>query len=300
MVIKKTNKISQKDINLLLKKFIIIIRKISNSCGNKKKNITKGGGGPLDFFKNKKEEKELFNELNSFNDVEFNKSIKYFEGIADNIYENLKVSDFIKKDNINPYAKDNLQNTSFIQYNKGNDDFKSFIKDNSPLIKSNIGNDANGIYPFTSQKNFVLFYLDDNNNIKYVNCLIRPDTNIIKTAYSYLSLNIKIYDKLKNSDEYIFDTNDKNIIEKYIKVFYEGNIDKDKNTDSIISYLKYTKYIEELLKGNNTTLSNLFEIKKLKKFQEMGGKINYNILKHATIYNIGIVLKTLKDILVDQ
>jgi len=37
MVSKKTNKISPKDINLLLNKLIIIIKKFSNSYGNKKK-----------------------------------------------------------------------------------------------------------------------------------------------------------------------------------------------------------------------------------------------------------------------
>jgi serine/threonine protein kinase len=117
MVIKKTNKISQKDINLLLKKLIIIIRKISNSCGNKNKKITKGGGGIINYLKGK-EEKDLLRELNSFNDVELKKTIQYFSGIANNSFENLKLSNFITPDNINPYKKGNLNSGDNIQYNK--------------------------------------------------------------------------------------------------------------------------------------------------------------------------------------
>jgi len=303
MVIKKTNKISQKDINLLLKKFIIIIRKISKSCGNKNKKIKKGGGGPFDMFKGKKEEKDLFNELNSFNDVEFKKSIQYFSGITNNSFENLKLSNFITKENINPYTKGNLNSTNSVKYSKNDDIEEKYINNHYENIRANISNNSNKIvaYPYDNNKSFILFYLDNETNIKYIYCKIQYTTNSSNIISNYFLLNKKIYDRLNNSEEYILNSNEKSLIEKY-KENVGANTTNIEKIDPLILYIEYIKIIEKLLSDNDKKQSGKtqFDIVYLKKMQEMGGKINYEILKNATIYNIGIVLKTLKDILVDQ
>jgi hypothetical protein len=301
MVIKKTNKISQKDINLLLKKLIIIIRKISNSCGNKNKKITKGGGGIINYLKGK-EEKDLLRELNSFNDVELKNTIQYFSGIANNSFENLKLSNFITPDNINPYKKGNLNSGENIQYNKTNNQkFEDYIKKENTTIYSNIISNDKQIYhiPISNDGNgFLLFYLDDTNEIKYIYCTLKYSQTIINIVYNYYNLNKDIYKLLKDSGEYVMTNKDKNIILKYKDIV---NI-KDKDKDAIISYLEYIDYIEKLLFNNEKKSSekNQFNIVYLKKMQEKGGKIDYEILKHATIYNIGFLLKSLKDILVEQ
>jgi len=304
MVIKKTNKISQKDINLLLKKLIIIIRKISNSCGNKKKYITKGGGGIINYLKGI-EEKDLLRELNSFNDVELKKTIQYFSGITNNSFENLKLSNFITPDNINPYKKGNLNSGDNIQYNKTNDqNLEDYIKSNNTTIYSKIISDDKQIYLKGPVKQngdgFLLFYLDDTNEIKYIYCTLKYSQTIFNIVYNYYNLNKDIYKRLKDSGEYVMTNKDKNIILKY-KDFVNIK-DKDKDKDAIISYLEYIDYIEKLLFNNEKKSSEKlqFNIVYLKKLQEKGGKIDYEILKHATIYNIGFLLKSLKDILVEQ
>jgi hypothetical protein len=300
MVIKKINKISQKDINLLLKKFIIIIRKISNSCDNKKKNITKGG--VFDFLKNKKEDKDLFNELNSFNDVEFKKSIQYFTELSRKFFEGIKVSEFITKDNINPYIKGTLNNTDSVKYNK-HDVIEEYINNDSTNIRAKISNDSNNIISlsYDNYNSFILFYTDNENNIKYIYCKMK--FNSINNNYisNYFLLNKKIYEKLNNNEEYILNNDEKSIISKYKQIFV-GNTTNIKKLDPLILYLEYIKYFEELLSNNdNKQLEKFqFNIIHLKKMQELGGKIDYNILKNATIYNIGLILKTLKDILIDQ
>jgi hypothetical protein len=301
MVTKKTNKISQKDINLLLKKFIIIIRKISNSCGNKNKKIAKGGG----FFDSirGKEDKNLLKELNSFIDVELKKSVQNFYAIATDPFKNLSALTFFSHENINPDNKDSLHNTENVQYNKSRDNnIEVYIERNKGKILSNINNDKIDIVPaIDNSKNhngFYILYLY-NNDIKYITTKFK-DINSVQRIYKYYILNENIYKEIKESNEYNLQKQDLQIIKDYA-ILNSINLEETKvadKEDPIISYYKYFKYIRYIL-NKYEKKPEQFDIEYLKNLQENGGKINYNILKHATILNIGIVLKTLKNILIN-
>jgi len=301
MVTKKTNKISQKDINLLLKKFIIIIRKISNSCGNKNKKIAKGGG----FFDSirGKEDKNLLKELNSFIDVELKKSVQTFYAIANDPSKNLSPLKFFSHDNINPDNKDSLHNTENVQYNKSGDNrIEGYIEKNKGIIISDINNRNFHIVPAKDNSNhhngFYILYLY-NNEIKYITTKF-IDMKTVQTIYNYYKLNEYIYKAIKESNEYNLQNKDFEILKNYALLNSINLVEPKitKKEDPIISYYKYFTYIS-LIVNKYEKYPTQFDIEYLKELQENGGKINYNILKHATIFNIGIELKKLKNILIN-
>ena len=302
MVTKKTNKISQKDINLLLKKFIIIIRKISNSCGNKNKKIAKGGGGFFDSIKGK-EDKNLLKELNSFIDVELKKSVLTFYAIASDPSKNLSALTFFSHENINPDNKDSLHNTDNVKYNKSRDNkIEVYIERNKGKIISNISYKNYDMLAANDDSKhhngFYIFYLY-NNNIKYITTKF-TDLNSVQTIYNYYKLNENIYKEIKESNEYNLPKQDIQLIKRVV-ILNSINLQEPKDTkneDPIISYYKYFTYISSIIdKYEKDPIQ--FDIEYLKNLQENGGKINYNILKHATILNIGIELKKLKNILIN-
>ena len=170
------------------------------------------------------------------------------------------------------------------------------------IFISDINNRNFHIVPAKDNSNhhngFYILYLY-NNEIKYITTKF-IDMKTVQTIYNYYKLNEYIYKAIKESNEYNLQNKDFEILKNYALLNSINLVEPKitKKEDPIISYYKYFTYIS-LIVNKYEKYPTQFDIEYLKELQENGGKINYNILKHATIFNIGIELKKLKNILIN-
>ena len=315
MVSKKNNKITPKDINLLLNKLIIIIKKFSNSCGNKKKRVSRGGAGFLGIGKSDKP-KDLNDEIHDFLLNNFNKSQAFFKNINTDYFKR-DFKNFFSKDKITFTDKENFHDPKNIQYNKRDYAINKHVNDHQTEIISNISTTRDKIYIEDLKINKqsggsgpsgpYIIYFDDSpplpnsktNNIGYIVFDIDRNTFKInyKTYYDYYKLNKKLFDNFNKSTAYDISEEDIKIIKSYIKLIVDkntnGEIDNYPIQDTLETFFYYINYITKIDVDKNITI----DINKLIKSQEKCGKTDKYILKHAVIYNIGIMLKSLQNIL---
>jgi hypothetical protein len=287
------NKISPKDINLLLNKLIIIIKKIYVSCGNKNKKITVGAG-PLGFWS---KEKTLEEQINNFISDDYTNSLSFFQNFQYKYFE--EPNKFFKKENIDPKNKKNLHSTSVVQYqidDNDNDKIKTQIELNRSSIQMQINK-----YGYTKSNNLILFPY--NNDIKYIvfkKDISDIDEKIILYHINYFLLNQNIYD---NYGEKIDIIKLLSIVVNYKNYYGEKSKMEPSNTtfkedyenikkDTIIKFFEYITTIN-LIKNKRENI----DIELLNYYQFVGGKKDLLILKHAAIYNIGLILISMKKIL---
>lgn len=276
------NKILPKDINLLLNKLIIIIRKISVNCGKKNKKLTRvlgglGGFGLPSIFSNT-QDKNLENEINSFLQTDYTYSLAFFKNLNTDYLKN--PNKFFTKENINPKNQSILHSTNIANYEMIPDIDKSKI-DEMTLEK-------NG-YVFYA-KNLII-YKNYNGEIKYISfneSIIDKDIMILHLKY------IILYNKIYNT----YDNNNinfgeiKETVGNYINFYEKKSTDRNIiriNDDSIISFYNYVVYILSDISKLINKRENI-DIERLKYYQNKGGKTDLVILKHAAIYNIGNIL----------
>ena len=133
MVSKKTNKISPKDINLLLNKLIIIIKKFSNSCGNKKKRVC----GGVKWFSMSDKPKKLNDEIDKFILNNFKSSLSFLKNINNEYFLKLGINKIFAKKNIDLLDKDNnFHNPDNFQYNNKEKSIINYIKSDKNKIES--------------------------------------------------------------------------------------------------------------------------------------------------------------------
>lgn len=310
MVSKKNNKITPKDINLLLNKLIIIIKKFSNSCGNKKKRVSRGVvGGFLGIGKSDKP-KDLNDEIHDFLLNNFNKSQAFFKNISTDYFKR-DFKNFFTKDKITFTEKDNFHDIKKnIQYNKKDLEVFQYITDNEAKIKIAIlASPPNNIFIREIKKDTFIICFDDTpqlpdsktKNIGYI-IFANTDGNTFtknyKICYDYYKLNKKLFDNFNKSAAYDISEEDIKIIKSYIKLIGDKNqnqneeIDNYPIQDTLETFFYYIHYITKI-----DVDKNIIDINKLIKLQEKCGKTDKYILKHAVIYNIGIMLKSLQNIL---
>jgi hypothetical protein len=291
------NKISPKDINLLLNKLIIIIKKIYVSCGNKNKKITVGAGQQGFWSK----EKPLEKQINNFLSDDYTNSVSFFQNFHYKYFE--EPDKFFIKENINPKNRKNLHSTSVVQYqieDKINDKINTQIEDKKPEIQMLITNSKNGYYYMESAKLILFRY---NNDIKYIVFKIdisKIDEKVILFHIYYFLLNQNIYD---NYEKKIDISNLFNIVSRYTK-YYEEKIKieplnsthkedfENIKRDNIIIFYEYIITINNIKNKKKN-----IDIDLLNYYQNVGGKKDLLILKHAAIYNIGLILQSMKKIL---
>ena len=292
------NKISPKDINLLLNKLIIIIRKISVSCGKKNKKLTKGAGGflsGLPSIYSTPQDKNLETEINSFLTSDYRNSLSFFNNLSFNYFEN--PDKFFIKENINPKNTRILNNTPIANYRGNEPVIDTYIQ---TMNQSNLDNRG---YDFFGKN--VIIYKNYKGEIKYISfdqsiTNYGEYENIMLNHLKYILLYNNIYNTYDNKNIKLKDLQE--TVVNYIK-FYKNlkdtsYIDKIKD-DSIITFYNYVVYIlntvDKLIKNYD-----YIDIDLLRHYQNIGGKKDLVILKHAAIINIGTILisilKTLKNI----
>ena len=301
------NKILPKDINLLLNKLIIIIRKISVSCGKKNKKLTKGAGGflsGLPSIYSTPQDKNLETEINSFITSDYRNSLSFFNNLNLNYFEN--PDKFFIKENINPKNTRILNNTNIANYRGNEPTIDTYIQS---MDQSNLDNRG---YDFAGKN--AIIYKNYKGEIKYITfessiTTISNYKDIMIYHVKYILLYNKIYNTYDNKNIKFKDLQE--IVVNYIN-FYKNlkdtsYIDKIKDTsyidkikdDSIITFYNYVFYI---LTTVNKLIKNYdyIDIDLLRHYQNIGGKKDLVILKHAAIINIGTILisilKTLKNI----
>jgi hypothetical protein len=286
------NKISPKDINLLLNKLIIIIKKIYVSCGNKKKKITVGAG-PSGFWS---KEKTLEEQINNFISDDYTNSLSFFQNFQYKYFE--EPNKFFKKENIDPKNKKILHSTNVVQYqidDNDNDKIKTQIELNRSSIQTQISNSK---YRFIKSNNIILFPY--NNDIKYIVFKKDIDEKFILYHINYFLLNQNIYDNYEKKIDIIkllsTVVNYKNYYGEKSKMEPSNSTYKEDyeniKKDNIIKFFEYITTIN-LIKNK---IENI-DIELLNYYQIFGGKKDLLILKHAAIYNIGLILVSMKKIL---
>jgi hypothetical protein len=324
MVSKKTNKISPKDINLLLNKLVIIIKKFSNSYGNKKKRVSrKVGGAPglFGFGNNTPKDKSLDEEIHSFLSNIFNNSQSILKNINMDYFKQKGIKNIFIKKNIDLLDKDNnFHNSENFQYNKRESSIIQFIKSNKDKIEPIISNIKRPwhIEKFDKEGRYIFLFKDESQPqllhpdtgdigyiiFKYNNSDINSAFKKVYPYYQYYILNKQIYDSINSNSNTDFDISSKDNIKKireYIKEFQDiiaplitpPNYDY-KKLDTLITFYYYSKYITDDI---NTDNNDLIDLKILTKSQEKFGIYDKYILKHAVIYNIGVTLKLIQVIL---
>ena len=293
MVSKKTNKILPKDINLLFNKLIIIIKKISNSCGNKNKKIKREGGSFLsDLIKGKPKQSEselkkaLIDEINFFINDDYAYSKKFIED-----YYNKNLNSILTKlkDKFEPELNhittklvsfnDNNINTNLTN-NKG---FKNYIEERLSNSENNVAfiPPTDGII-----RNYTLFFID-NTYLKYIilNQDIPEVENILSIAYNYYILYKRKYNSLQNTDTNIF--NDFNINIEFIINSWISNFEP--KNDMLVLYYNFNK---EYNKIKNDQIIDFTEIAKF--LNMIDDDIEKDFYKHLVILNMGNTMKLIK------
>jgi hypothetical protein len=295
MVSKKTNKILQKDINLLLNKLITIIRKISNSCGNKNKKIKGGGGvgrGLLNQLSGNSSQSEsklketLKDSIDSFlrNEYVYSKTFikDYYNTNKDNILTNLK-----------RFFVPNLKNTTTNKVIFNNSEINQLLQSYNANILENIRtNNGNFHYQYEiSGINYdILFFEGINNDLNYIALNQQSDqdtiSEIVNEAYNYYRLYNYKYGLLYNNDlnnfnDFPYDIDF--IISSWILKFNPQN-------DMLVLYYNFCKEITKILNDEifDTKVIILFFV-----------SIQYNPIedfyKHLAILNMGITMKLIKN-----
>jgi hypothetical protein len=290
------NKISPKDINLLLNKLIIIIKKIYVSCGNKNKKITVGAG-PSGFWS---KEKTLEEQINNFISDDYTNSLSFFKNFQYKYFE--EPNKFFKKENIDPKNKKILHSTSVVQYQIDDnviDKIETQIKSNKSDIQRLII-ESKYKYLHMKSNNLILFLYND--EIKYFFIKINIsniDEQFISYHINYFLLNQNIYD---NYEKKIDINNLISIVVNYIS-FYKKNFQTESSPSAKEDYENIKKdniiiffyYINTIIFIKNEKKN--IDIDLLNYYQNFGGKKDLLILKHAAIYNIGLILVSMKKIL---
>jgi hypothetical protein len=295
MVSKKTNKILQKDINLLLNKLITIIRKISNSCGNKNKKIKGGGGvgrGLLNQLSGNSSQSEsklketLKDSIESFlrNEYVYSKKFikEYYHTNINNILTNLK-----------SFFAPNLKNTTTDKVIFNNSEINQFLQSYNANILENIRtNNGNFHYrrEFSGINYDILFFKGINNDLNYIALNQQSDqqsdqdtiSEIVNEAYNYYRLYIYKYGLLDNNDLNNFNDFPDDIayiISSWILKFNPQN-------DMLILYYNFSNEITKILNDE------IFDTKVIIFFFV---SIQYNPIndfyKHLAILNMGITMK---------
>lgn len=293
MVTKKTNKISQKDINLLLNKLINIIRKISISCGNKNKQLEKKviRGGLFAFNTKKTDVKDKIAE---FINIDYSASDRYFDSFK---LSNLPlyILNFSKDTYLNP---DNIMRTDYVAFNTHKDaPILGLIEKNSKNIRENILN---------YKKNYIisnntLYYINNNT----INAMTIHQTNkddakitnqedILKLHYKYFMLNKNIFNAFSNKKEYTLSDDDYSTLDI---IFTKYKREKKGNT--INDIYKAMKNVQDFIMKRKEDKNNNYH--KIDSYLELDKYIKDTefklFMKHAAIYNIGLTMLAIKRII---
>jgi len=303
MVRKKNKKISPKDINLLLNKLIIIIKKFSNSYGNKKKRVSGGLFGKSD------KPKDLNNEIHDFLSNNFIKSQVFFKNFSPDYFKTRDFKDFFSKNNIT-LKKDNFHNQSKslnIQYNKEDSETINYIKDNDSDIRAAFLNPTPLYKKQIRQNTFILCFNDkpalpdsktgDIGYIIFENVNNSAIDRYMYVCYSYYKLNRKLFDNINFGKPYNISEDDIKTIRNYIQLIGDKTQSEDIENYQIQDTLETFYYYMNYIKNMDVNKNEIIDIDFLIKSQEKCGKTDKYILKHAVIYNIGIMLKSLQNIL---
>jgi hypothetical protein len=319
-------KIIPKDKNLLHNKFLIIIKKILNICGNKKrkKNIIKGGVY-----------ESLKSQINNFINDEMKKSMEYFIGLEDMKMKSIKYNNKDVINNLDTTRK-NLLNLITIgnpNLNLNQQNYSNFEITKTKKIDLGLNNyqffESNFTVTFSSTIiNYLIFSneptFDSKNTYFMINNKTEEALNKARLLDYYIFIDYLLFNIKKkkidlNNQSYNFDylpeplvppeteinkmqqwmyygmefyNNEYNINDYiYDMYMYEDQINKRK---IIINKIK--------LNEDELDLKNLiyFDINFLKLYGKNMNNLNsdkkYNILKHAAIINIGITLNHIKDI----
>jgi hypothetical protein len=303
MVSKKNKKISPKDINLLLNKLIIIIKKFSNSYGNKKKRVSGGLFGKSD------KPKDLNNEIHDFLSNNFIKSQAFFKNFTTDYFKTRDFKEFFSKNNIT-LKKDNFHNQSksmIIQYNKEDSETIQYIKDNDSDIRAAFLKPT-PLYRKEIRKNIFILCFDDKpalpdsktGDIGYI-IFENVNSSVIDRymyeCYSYYKLNKKLFSNINNGTAYKISEEDIKTIKKYIQLIGDKTQSEDIENYQIQDTLETFYYYMDSIRKIDVSKNEIIDIYFLIKSQEKCGKTDKYILKHAVIYNIGIMLKSLQNIL---
>jgi len=304
MVSKKNKKISPKDINLLLNKLIIIIKKFSNSYGNKKKRVSGGIFGKSD------KPKDLNDEIHDFLLNNFNKSHAFFKNFSTDYFKTKDFKEFFSKNNIT-LKKDNFHNQSSqsikIQYNKEDSDTIQYINENESNIRASFSKTPPLFISKIDNTKYILCFDDKpllpDSKTKDIGYIIFESTNktviekYITGCYLYYKLNRKLFDNINNGKAYNISEEDIKTIRSYILLIGDKtqtvDIENYQIQDTLETFYYYMDYIKKIDVNEN----DIIDIELLIKSQEKCGKTDKNILKNAVIYNIGIMLKSLQNIL---
>jgi hypothetical protein len=290
MVSKKTNKILQKDINLLLNKLITIIRKISNSCGNKNKKIKGGvgvGRGLINLISGNSSQSEsklkqtLKDSIDSFLNVEYDYSKKFIEDYYNKNINNILIS--LKK-NFAP----NLKNTT-----ADNVIFENHII-NELLQSQNLDQyfENNRLYlkPEQSGTNYhILFFKGINDDLIYIALNQQTDQDIneiLRAAYKYYNLYLHKCKLLYTNDHENFNKFEDNTI---ITIISSWILNFNPQNDMLVLYYNFYKEINKILND---------EIFDTKVIILLFRYIKYNptddFYKHLAILNMGITMNSIR------
>jgi hypothetical protein len=322
-----SKKIIPKDKNLLHNKFLIIIRKILNICGNKKrkKNIIKGGAQPFS--------ESLKSQINNFINNEMKKSMEYFTGLkyikmksikynSSKVIENLETTrknllDLITKDNPifdeNFYNNLNLHTTTTIkQYDDvgGPDNYNFYFSDPPITIDTNVYRFYSKVNSFNKTNSYFVKLSKDTEQYD------KEELNYYYIFIDYLLFEITKKKNL-NDENYIFKMFPDHVPTTGTNIYiYNGmikyniikNNDKFFKGDYIHNMYMYEdqiykqKIIINKIGEDELDLKNLnyLDINLLKVYGKdmnyLDSDIKNNILKNAAIINIGITLYYIKDI----
>ena len=295
MVTKKTNKISQKDINLLLNKLINIIRKISISCGNKNKQLEKKviRGGLFGFDTKKIDVKDKIAE---FINIDYSASDRYFDSFKlSNLPLSISNHINIKESYLNP---DKIMRTDYVTFNTHKEvDISKIIDKNSNVIKENIKKSNKTVF-----YNNTLYYMNDNNTINAMtihqpdkdDAQIKDSEDILKLHYKYFMLNKNIFNAFSNKTEYTLSNDEYSTLNEIFTKYM-----KEKKGNTIHDIYKAMKNVQDFIDKRKEDKNNNYH--KIDSYLELDKYIKdtefKRFMKHAAIYNIGLTMLAIKRIL---
>jgi hypothetical protein len=302
MVSKKTNKILQKDINLLLNKLITIIRKISNSCGNKNKKI-KGGGGVgkglinlLPGYSSQSEsqlKKKLKDSIESFLNDEYDNSKKFIEDFFNQ--NMIYILTYLKKIFAPDLKKTRANNVIF-----DNHIINEFSRSNNTNILDEIRkNNNNPIYYVHQESNtiyHILFLKGNNDDLIYIALNQKIDQEIDQDIISGIQNEASRYYKLYLHKYRLLHDNDITTFNEFsgiiASVISSWILKFNPENDMLILYYNFYK---EYIKILDEEIFDIYVISKL--FNSINYKPNDDFYKHLAILNMGNTMKLINYII---
>jgi len=241
-------------------------------------------------------EKTLEEQINNFISDDYTNSLSFFQNFQYKYFE--EPNKFFKKENIDPKNKKFLHSTSVVQYQIDDnviDKIETQIESNKSDIQRHISNSR---YRYMKSNNLIFFLY--NGEIKYFFIKINIDEQFISYHIKYFILNQYIYD---NYYEQKIDINSLiSIVVNYIN-FYKKKFQTESSPSAKEDYenikkdniIRFYDYITTIIFIKNEKKN--IDIDLLNYYQICGGKKDLLILKHAAIYNIGLILLSMKKIL---